>query len=104
MAVGKESLSLLELRLRLVSFLDELKSNSTSVPPSSVPERSISDMLPATSQTMPVQLQRFPMLARDHDEFTVVEENKVFFHLTRASACVIEEYLVLKGSKDKKRR
>lgn len=61
-------------------------------------------MLPATSQTMPVQLQRFPRLARDHDELREVEEDKLFFHLTRASACALGDDVILKGSKDRKRR
>ena len=99
MAEGIDPLSLvLVLRLKPVRLGKELKSNWASVPSSFVSERFITETLPVVSQAIPVQLQRFPMLVRDHDELREEEEIKLFFHLTRASASVPCDAVNFKGS------
>ena len=96
------SLELL-LRLKPVRLGNEPKSNWASVPSSSVSERFITVTLPVVSQAIPVQLQRFPVLVRDHDELRREEEIKLFFHLIRASASVVDDDVTFKGSKTRKR-
>ena len=100
---GIDPLSLLVPRLKSVRPGNELKSNLASVPSSSVSERFISETLPVVSQAIPVQLQRFPMLVRDHDELREREEIKLFFHLRRHSASIVGEDVIVKGSKERKR-
>ncbi|GMN75762.1 hypothetical protein TIFTF001_056484 [Ficus carica] len=53
---------------------------------------------------MEVQLQRLLTLERDHELREGSAEDKLFFHLTRASACVLGEEVIFKGSKVSKRR
>ena len=93
----------LVLRLKPVRLGNELKSNWASVPSSCVSERFITETLPVVSQAIPVQLQRFPMLVRDHDELRGEEEIKLFFHLIRASASVVGDVVIFKGSKARER-
>ena len=86
-----------------------VKLNWASVPMSFVcvplnsapPERSISETVPVESQTMLVQLQRLLRLARDHE---VREGGRVrlFFHLTRASACVAGDAVTCNESMESK--
>ncbi|GMN19082.1 hypothetical protein TIFTF001_042820 [Ficus carica] len=51
---------------------------------------------------MEVQLQRLLTLVRDHEFREEGEEDKLFFHLSRASACVLGVEVVLNGRKRSK--
>ena len=57
------------------------------------------------SQTMASQLQRVPRLERDHDEFREGGRggDRLFFHLTRASASVLCDDVIFNGSKGMKK-
>ena len=52
-----------------------------------------------SSQIMEVQLQRLFRLERDQEFKEGGEEDKLFFHLSRASACVLGEEVIFNGSK-----
>ncbi|KAL3828080.1 hypothetical protein ACJIZ3_016882 [Penstemon smallii] len=51
---------------------------------------------------MPVHLQRFLRLLRDH-ELSEEDCNKLFFQFTKASASVLGDDTIFNGSKVKKR-
>ena len=106
MVEGIDPLSLvLLLRLKAVRLGNEMKSNWASVPSSSLSERFITETFPVVSQAIPVQLQRLPMLVRDHDELRVEEEIKLFFHLRSTSASAVAgDAVIVKGSKARKRK
>lgn len=88
-----------------------VKLNWASVPLSVVcvplnsapPERFISETVLVRSQTMFVQLQRLLRLARDH-EVRGGGGVRLFFHLTRASACVAGDALICNESMESKRK
>ena len=86
------------LRLKRVRLGKEPKSNWASVPLRLAWERLISETVPVVPHTTPVQLQRFSMLMRAHDEEG--EEDKLFFHWMRASASVLDEDVTMKESKE----
>lgn len=97
---GINPLRLLMLRLKRVRLVNEPKSNWASVPLRLAWERLISETVPVVPHTTPVQLQRFSMLVRAHDELREGEEDKLFFHWMRASASVLDEDVTLKESKE----
>ena len=83
-----------------------VKLKWASVPLRFAPEAVISETDPVESQTMLVQLQRFLRLVRDHE---VRGERggrgeRVFIHLTRASACVAGDAVMCNGRMEIKRR
>ena len=87
MAEGIGPLRVLLLRLNTVRLTNEVKLNWVSVPVTLKLARSILvAVLVVLSQTMAVQLQRFWRLVEDHEFREGGEEDKLFFHLTRASA------------------
>ncbi len=82
-----------------------VKLKWASVPLSLAPERSISETVPVeSSQAMLVQLQRLLRLARDHEVRRGGIGERLFFHLTRASACVAGDAVICNESVESKRR
>jgi len=81
---------LLWLTLKQVRFGNKAKSRASSVPLRREPGRLISETDSPLLQAMPVQLQRWVMLVRDHElrEDGGGGETE-FFHLTRACASVV---------------
>lgn len=79
-----------------------MKSNWVSVPERFASDSFISEIVPVVWQTMAVQLQRFLRLVRYH-ELRDEEGERLFFHLMRASACVVGDDVILTGSKESKR-
>ena len=65
-------------------------------------DRLISETVPLPSQVMEVQLQRLLRLDRDQEFKEGGEKNKLFFHWTSASACVLAEHVIFNGSKENK--
>lgn len=80
---------LLPLRLKLVRFGNELKTSLSKVPSRFASDKWIWETEPASLQRMPVHEQRFVMLLWDHDVRD--DDDKVFFHLSRASASDVAE-------------
>ncbi|KAF4387079.1 hypothetical protein G4B88_024651 [Cannabis sativa] len=92
MAVGMSPESLQLLRLKTVMSRNGVKLKLSNFPLSSKLERSICETSSLeTSQTTLVQLQRLMMLLLDHESREDGSNTKVFFHVMRASACVVGE-------------
>lgn len=104
MEVGIDPLRLLLLKLRWVRFGNEVKLKFSSVPARFELERFMLVIVPAELQRMPVQLQRFLRLVRDHELREEDDGDKLFLHLTRASACVAADDLISNGRQTRKRR
>lgn len=102
MAGGIGPLRLLLLRSKRVRSRNAVKLNWASVPLRLALERFISETVPDESQTMVVQLQRFLRLVRDH-ELKGGGVERLFFHLIRASACVVGDAVMFTESKERKR-
>lgn len=104
---GIDPPTLLLLKSKWVKFGNEENSNSVSVPERDEFWRVILETRPPSLQTIPVQLQTFWMFLEDHEFSKASEEdddddNKVRFHLTRASACVVDVDMVFNGRKESK--
>lgn len=98
---GTNPLKLLPLRLKTATFASDVKSSWSRVPVILAPERFIPEIVvPALLQTIPVQLQRLVTLLRDHESRE--EDDKLFFHLTRACASVVADELMFKGRNEEK--
>ena len=54
-------------------------------------------------QTIAVQLKRLLKLVRYH-ELSKEEGDRLFFHLMRASACIVGDDMILAGSKESERK
>lgn len=65
-------------------------------------ERSISETEPPSLQRMPLHLQRFVMFLRDHElrrgDDDDDDDGKLVFHLTKASASVLDEDDTFEGN------
>ena len=83
----------------------EAKSKGVRVPVILASDKFISKtVLLVLSQAMASQLQRLPRFVRDHDEFREGgRRDKLFFHLTRASASVVGDEVIFNGSNDMKK-
>ena len=77
MVEGMDPLSLVLVpRLKPMRLGNEVKSKWESVPSNSVSKRFIIETFLVVSQALPFQLQRFPMLLRDHDELREEDEGR----------------------------
>ncbi|KAF4387104.1 hypothetical protein G4B88_024676 [Cannabis sativa] len=102
MAGGMEPESLQLLRLKTVMIRNGVKLKLSNFPLSSKLERSICEISPLeTSQTTLVQLQRLMMLLLSHESREDGSNTKLFFHVMRASACVVGEQVIFNGSQTK---
>lgn len=101
MSCGIDPPRLLLLRFKRVRVDNEMKSNSASVPVRLASARFISETVRALWQTMAVQLQRLLRLVSDHESRG--EGERLFFHLIRASACVLGDDVIFHGRKESKR-
>jgi len=98
---GIDPSKLLALRLSWVRLGREAKSKAERVPVRLAPDKFISEtVVLVLSQTMASQMQRLGRLVRDH-EFREGGRggDRVFFHLTRASASALGDEAILNGSK-----
>jgi hypothetical protein len=91
-----------------VRLRNGVKLKWASVPLSLAPvtERFISETVPVESQTMLAQLQRLLRFRRDHEARGERggRGERVFIHLTRASACVAGDAVICNGRMESKRR
>ena len=96
---------LLLVRSKRVRVENSVKLKSVSEPLMFALERFIWETVADESQTMEVQLQRLLRLVSDHEAREVGEEEvKLFFHLMRASACVLGDDVIFNGSNEIRRR
>lgn len=103
MAGGIGPVKLLSPIVKLLRFGNEEKSKLSRVPLSFFPVRSISETELETLQRIPVQLQILVRLASDH-ESSKEDEGKLFFHLTRASPCLVVDTVArVNGSNERKK-
>ena len=100
MADGTGPVKLLPQRLNWVRLRNGVKLKWVSVAEMLKLERSIWETcFLLWSQTMAVQLQRLLRLVRDHEVREGGAEAKVFFQVSKASACVFGDEMALNGSK-----
>ncbi|KAF4358211.1 hypothetical protein F8388_009494 [Cannabis sativa] len=105
MAVGIKPESLQLLRLKAVMLRNGVKLKLSNVPLSSKLERCICEISPLEpSHTTLVQLHRLMMLLLSHESREDGFTTKVFFHLIRASACVLGEHEIFNGIRKMRRR
>jgi len=104
-AEGIDPPNRLEWRLIWVRLGREAKSKTVIVPLRLAPDKFISEtVVLVLSQTMASQMQRLGRLVRDH-EFREGGRggDRVFFHLTRASASALDDEAIFNGSRHRKR-
>jgi len=104
-ADGIDPSNLLVLRLSWVRLGREAKSKAERVPVILAADKFICEtVVLVLSQTMASQMQRLERLVRDH-EFREGGRggDRVFFHLTSASASAVADEAIFNGSKHRKR-
>lgn len=104
MAAGIVPSILLFWRSKLEMFANEEKLNWASVPVMFRLERFNLETVPVVSQEMAAQLQRLLMLVRDQELSEGGEEDKLFLHWMRASACIVDDEVICDGSKERRKR
>ena len=100
MADGSVPTKLLLMSSKRVRLANGVKLNWAKEAEMFTLERLIWETVPVASQVMEVQLQRLSRLVRDQELREVGEKDKLFFHWTSASACVLAEHVIFNGSKE----
>ena len=100
-ADGIDPLRLLLLRLKTVRFGNKAKSSPSSIPARFASNRFTPEIVWSRPQRMLVQLQRFLILARDHERRE--EDDKLFFHFTSASTSDLADEVTFSGRKLKEK-
>lgn len=99
-----EPLKKFPLRFKLVRFGNAEKSRGSRVPRRLARGRSMAEMEPAALQRMPRHWQRVVVVVEDH-ELRSGDGERVVFHLSRASASVVDgEDVALKGDDERREK